>query len=135
MRTYKAFANDGGYDVHDCPDEPPDDYPFAWPILEVLNHWPPDDPKPQLDIHQGLCVFDFQTDYDKVMTYRNAEVPYVVRNDPEVARSVELPRIHGASHEQRATPYGIFTQQSLYVLGQTQSQSQEKEAQKWKAFT
>jgi hypothetical protein len=88
-RTYKAFENDGGYDVYHCPEEPPDGYPFAWPILDVLDHWPPDDPTPHLDVHQGLCVFDFQTDYDKVMTYRNAEVPYVVRNDPEVARSVE----------------------------------------------
>ena len=88
-RTYKAIANPGGYDVYHCPEDPPEGYPYAWGILDVLNHWQPDDPTPQFDVHQGLCVFDFQTDAQKVMNYRSAELPFVVRNDPEVARSVE----------------------------------------------
>lgn len=89
QRIYQAIENDAGYDVKECPDHPPEGYPYAWGILDVLNHWMPDDPTPHLDVHQGLCIFDFQTDVDKIMTYRNAEVPFVVRNDPEVARSVE----------------------------------------------
>ena len=89
QKTYKAIPNDGGYDVYNCPETPPKGYPYAWKILDVLNHWPPDDPTPRPDVYQGLCVFDFRTDVEKAMQYRNAELPFVVRNDPEVARSVE----------------------------------------------
>jgi hypothetical protein len=77
------------YNVLDCPDIPPAGYPFAWNLLEILDHWPVDDTTPRPTIHQGLCVFDYQTDYDKAMTYRNAELPFVVANDPAVAKTAE----------------------------------------------
>ena len=77
------------YDVHNCPHDPPDGYPYAWNIIDVLTHWPPDDPTPRLDVHQGWCVFDYQTEYDKAMNYRDHELPFVVRGDPEVAATVE----------------------------------------------
>ena len=90
-RTYesKYNANDIGYDVFNCPDYPPPDYPYHYPIMDVLNHWNPDDPKPRQQIHQGICVFQYSKDYEKAMTYREAEVPFVIRDDPEVLKSVE----------------------------------------------
>lgn len=77
------------YNVLDCPDTPPPGYPFSWNTLEILDHWPVDDTTPRPTIHQGLCVFDFRTDYEKAMTYRMAEVPFVVENDPSVAKTTE----------------------------------------------
>jgi len=94
-RTYKVIPIPSEnevlfYDIYNCPNEPPHGYPYAWPILDVLNNWPPDDPTPQLNgIHQGLCVFDYKDDYDKALTYRTMELPFIVRGDPEVAASVE----------------------------------------------
>jgi hypothetical protein len=77
------------YDIYSCPDQPPAGYPFEWNMLDILTNWKPDDPAPKPNVHQGLCVFDFQKDYDKAMNYRHAELPFIVVNDPEVARSVE----------------------------------------------
>jgi hypothetical protein len=48
------------YDIYNCPDTPPAGYPFDWKLLEILNHWPSD-----------------------------AEVPFIVKGDPEVAKAVE----------------------------------------------
>mmetsp|Transcript_12883 Transcript_12883/g.19967 ORF Transcript_12883/g.19967 Transcript_12883/m.19967 type:complete len:493 (+) Transcript_12883:76-1554(+) len=93
-RTYQPIPipePELSYDVHNCPDEPPPNYPYAWPIMEVLRHWPPDDPTPPAEnkVHQGLCIFDFERDFDKAMTYRTQELPFVVRGDPSVAATVE----------------------------------------------
>lgn len=87
-RTYTAIKNDA-YDIHHCPDTPPEGYPFAWNILEVLEHWPPDDTTPRTEVFQGLCVFDFHRDYEKAMAYRNAELPFVIKGDPSVHQTVE----------------------------------------------
>jgi hypothetical protein len=83
------MAHDMDYDIHNCPFEPPINYPYAWNVKHVLDHWPADDTAPREEIYQGLCVFDFQQDYDKAMNYRKMEVPFVVRNDPAVMRAVE----------------------------------------------
>ena len=78
------------YDIYNCPDEPPIGYPFAWTLKSVLNHWGPDDtnPPPSGKIHQGLCVFDYQKDYDKAIRYRKQELPFVIQNDPQVHNAV-----------------------------------------------
>ena len=75
------------YDIYSCPDEPPHGYPYHWTLLDILKDWPADDPTPRAEIYQGLCVFDFEKDYDKAVRYREAELPFVVRNDPQVART------------------------------------------------
>ena len=77
------------YDIYNCPKEPPEHYPYHWNTLELLNHWPPDDPNVRQDIYQGLCVFDYHDDYVKALTYRTRELPFVVRGDPSVAAAVE----------------------------------------------
>lgn len=77
------------YDVYDCPDTPPTGYPFAWNLVQILVNWPPDDATPRPNLHQGLCVFDYTKDYDKAMNYRQAELPFVVINDPQVHQAVE----------------------------------------------
>ncbi|KAL3810687.1 hypothetical protein ACHAXA_003291 [Cyclostephanos tholiformis] len=80
------------YDVTNCPDVPPPGYPMHFPVLDVLNNWPTDstDPPPEADgIYQALCVFDYRADMHKAENYRDAEVPFVMRDDPSVARSAE----------------------------------------------
>lgn len=77
------------YDIYDCPYEPVEGYPYAWPIMQVLDNWSPDDTSIPDVIYQGLCVFDFQKDFKKAMHYRTLELPFVAQNDPEVARTVE----------------------------------------------
>uniref|UniRef100_A0A7S3PDC1 JmjC domain-containing protein n=2 Tax=Amphora coffeiformis TaxID=265554 RepID=A0A7S3PDC1_9STRA len=85
------------YDIYNCPDTPPAGYPFEWKLVdEVLNHWPVTEiENVPAKVHQGLCVFDYQKDYDKAVTYRKAELPFVVVNDPNVARTAERWAIPG----------------------------------------
>jgi len=87
------------YNVFDCPLVPPDNYPREYPILEVLQNWPVDDTSDleSRTVHQGICVFDFAavledetavtTLKQQIHTYSQAEVPYVVRNDPSVLKT------------------------------------------------
>ena len=89
--TYvQSSQADTPYDINNCPDHPPENYPIQWPVLDVLTNWPTDDTNvPSLGIYQGICHFDYNTEYDKAMNYRKAELPFVMRNDPQVARTTE----------------------------------------------
>lgn len=79
------------YDVYNCPDDPPTNYPYDWNLLKILDHWEPDDPKLPEDyrLFQGLCMFDYNKDYDKALNYRRKELPFVVINDPQVKETVK----------------------------------------------
>ena len=84
------------YNVFDCPLEPPENYPREYPIMDVLSNWPLLDLEDltQRDIYQGLCVFDFhKTSHSflkkQITSYRQAEVPFVVRNDPSALLTTE----------------------------------------------
>ncbi len=93
---HNIMKDDMTYDIHNCPEYPPPNYPFAWNVRDVLENWPPDDTfrvekaeYKHMHIYQGLCYFDYETEYEKAMNYRIAEVPFVVYNDPAVLRTVE----------------------------------------------
>jgi len=73
----------------DCPDNPPKDYPHDYPIMDILDHWPPDDTAPRQKIFQSICVFDYITESFKAENYRKAEVPFVIRDDPAMMRAAE----------------------------------------------
>jgi len=82
------------YDVNNCPDTPPPNYPMEWPILDILNNWNPHNTTfPSLSqrpsIYQGLCRFDHKTEFSKALAYRNAELPFILRDDPQVNEVVE----------------------------------------------
>lgn len=93
------------YDIYNCPDTPPPGYPFEWKLVDdILNHWPVTEIENVPNkVHQGLCVFDYEKDYDKAVTYRKAELPFVVFNDPNVARTVERWSIPGYLSEMLGT--------------------------------
>jgi hypothetical protein len=99
--------NDNNYDIYNCPDYPPPIYPREYKTIDILQHWPPtqslpvggyDDENDESEsesenatimAHLGICVFDYSNDYMKILQYRSKEVPFVVRNDPSVAETVE----------------------------------------------
>lgn len=81
--------HDMPYDIHNCPHDPPSNYPYAWNVKDVLDNWAPDDPTPRERIYQGLCVFDYETEKEKALNYREVELPFVVRGDPAVLRTAE----------------------------------------------
>ncbi|CAB9510474.1 Hypoxia-inducible factor 1-alpha inhibitor [Seminavis robusta] len=88
-KSEAELRKDEVYDIYNCPDDPVPGYPYAWPIMTVLDNWSPDNVEIPDVIYQGLCVFDYAKDFDKAMNYRNKEVPFIMQNDPEVARTVE----------------------------------------------
>lgn len=104
------------YDIYECPDDPPPGYPREYKTIDILRHWPPSQSLPvgvdnnnnlnsaanksieegndtintaPITAHLGLCIFDYSRDYEKAMRYRSKEMPFVVRNDPSVAETVE----------------------------------------------
>jgi hypothetical protein len=84
------------YDVFHCPEMPPlEGYPREYPILDVLRNWNTESTDPPESIYQGICVFDVAKSAPddiqrQIRNYRAAEVPFVVRNDPAVLKSVDL---------------------------------------------
>jgi len=79
------------YDIYKCPHKPPPNYPYTWNVLNVIKNWPTNDTNvpSNIKIHQGLCIFDYRTEIDKAMIYREAELPFILRDDPKVMRTVE----------------------------------------------
>mmetsp|Transcript_11984 Transcript_11984/g.34643 ORF Transcript_11984/g.34643 Transcript_11984/m.34643 type:complete len:469 (-) Transcript_11984:65-1471(-) len=79
------------YNVYDCPETPPPGYPFAWNVIDVLSNWNPDDTKIPDQIHQGLCSFDWSnpSERDVALTYRKAELPFLIRNHEELWKTAE----------------------------------------------
>jgi len=92
LHPFKPMSvTDMKYDPMHCPDDVPVGYPHAFPVKEVLNHWQPDEPSnfpENYEIYQGICVFQWGRDSaEKILNYRSAEVPYVIRGDPDVTET------------------------------------------------
>ena len=89
----KFDASQLGYDVFNCPPTPPIGYPRTWLVPEVLTSWNPNDvttiAPSHRDVYHSLCIFDHETQYDIALTYRNAEKPFIMRNDPSVMKVVD----------------------------------------------
>lgn len=77
------------YDPYDCPKDPPPYYPPQWDAARVMKNWRHNDTEIPESIHQALCVFDYIKDYDKAMRYRDMDVPFVIRNRPEVTETAD----------------------------------------------
>ncbi len=85
------------YDVNNCPEEPPESYPIEWSIVDIIDNWNPNDTflasnpdgEVRRGIYQSICRFNHSTEMDKILNYRKAEVPFLIRDDPDVLRVVE----------------------------------------------
>mmetsp|Transcript_43704 Transcript_43704/g.98807 ORF Transcript_43704/g.98807 Transcript_43704/m.98807 type:complete len:211 (-) Transcript_43704:989-1621(-) len=90
------IGSDAGSSLHEsrsflephCPEVPDKNYPMDWPIMDVVKNWNPDVTEIPPKIHSSLCRFDYVTQLDIARAYRNAEVPFVVRNVPKMASTV-----------------------------------------------
>lgn len=58
-------------------------------MKDVLDHWNPDDTSIPSFHYNSLCYFNYQTEYQKALNYRNAELPFIVYNIPEVEEVVK----------------------------------------------
>jgi len=86
-------------DEPQCPPTPSPDYPQEWNLMDVLHKWNPDDvdtastsnnkENRRRSIYRGICIFDYESEYDKALAYRAAEKPFVIRNDPYVYWTTE----------------------------------------------
>lgn len=89
----KFDASTLGYDIYNCPFNPPPDYPKAWKTTEVLSNWNPNDvttiSPSYREVYHGLCIFDYTTQYNEALNYRNLEKPFVIKNDPRVMTVVD----------------------------------------------
>lgn len=79
------------YNIHRCPPEIPDGYPRQWSVIDVLSHWNPDDMNIPDRIYQGLCEIDWSNAEEREIAekYREAEMPFVVRNHPTTWETAE----------------------------------------------
>ena len=76
------------FEVFDCPYEPKPNYPKAYSIMDIINNWGADEHDIPNMHYDSLCHFNFETEFDKAMNYRNADVPFVVYNNPDIDRTV-----------------------------------------------
>ncbi len=72
-----------------CPDFPEEGYPKTYDMKKVLDNWNADDTTIPPFHYNSLCYFDYKTEFTKALNYRNAELPFVVYNHPEVLETVE----------------------------------------------
>jgi hypothetical protein len=79
------------FEIVECPDLPPIDYPKAYPIMSLLNNWNTDDTKIPSIHYDSICHFNYQNpdELRRANTYRSHEVPFIVYNIPEVDEVVK----------------------------------------------
>ena len=78
------------YDIYNCPRKgPPPNYPHAWNVMDVIENWNPMITTEPERLHQSLCVFDYETDFSVAQLYRDAEVPFLLRNTPVLLQTAE----------------------------------------------
>lgn len=58
-------------------------------MKDILDHWNPDDTSIPEYHYNSLCYFDYQTELHKALNYRNAELPFIIYNIPEVEDVVQ----------------------------------------------
>ena len=87
-QPYQTQSN-MSYDIYQCPPEPPPGYPMEWPIMDVIQNWNPGNSTEPNALFQGLCVFDYDHDVVTATVYRDAEVPFLITNVPDIMRAAE----------------------------------------------
>lgn len=68
-----------------CPDKP--EMPPTHKVVDLLENWNPDDPSIPARHYNTLCRLDYQKDYDKALAYRDAEVPFIAYNIPDLEKT------------------------------------------------
>lgn len=94
FESSKPFANahtSKPFDPASCPLNPEEGYPKEYKMTKIVENWNTDNTEIPSQHHDSLCHFDYQNpeDYKKILTYRDAEVPFVVYNMPQVNEIVK----------------------------------------------
>jgi len=87
--TFANAHNSSRYESIVCPEIPPVNYPHQYPVRQVIENWNPDDTRIPPMHFDSLCHFDYETEYHKAERYREAELPFILYNYPEVDSSTE----------------------------------------------
>jgi hypothetical protein len=78
------------YDIYHCPrDGPPPQYPWTWNVMDVLMNWNASQTTEPERLYQSICVWDYETDLSVARLYRDAEVPFLLRNTPSLLQASE----------------------------------------------
>jgi len=103
-----------------CSEDPV--YPPTVSALDILTNWNPDDATIPPKHYNSLCRFDYQRDYAKALRYRDAEVPFILYNIPEFAKTVEKWNtpgyLEGTLGSERK--YDVLTSKSNHFLHHTE---------------
>lgn len=87
--AFSSDFNSSRFESISCPEIPDPSYPKTYPMKDVLDNWNPDDNTIPPFHYNSICYFNYVTEYQKALNYRQAEVPFVVYNVPEVQEVVE----------------------------------------------
>ena len=70
---------------------PGGDYPSTVPLTDLVGNWAPDDPVPPETVYDTLRHFDWSSPAERALalTYRQAELPFVIDNVPAVQDVVD----------------------------------------------
>ncbi len=91
MHPPETIDTNLGYDIRRCPDSIPKGYPIPWNVIDVLSNWNPDNTTVPPKIYQGICALDWSDPVQRQLAqvYRQAELPFLVQNHPELWRTAE----------------------------------------------
>eukprot|EP01035_Chromulina_nebulosa_P026497 gene26497-34697_t len=93
-QPWAPFANSHSsvpFEVVNCPITPDQNYPIAYPILDLLNNWNTDVTDIPSYHYDSICHFDYnnKTELDAAYAYRKADVPFIMYNIPELDKVVK----------------------------------------------
>lgn len=57
-------------------------------MLDIIENWNPDDVTIPEFHYDSICHFDYQTEFQKAQNYRDAELPFILYNHPQVDKVV-----------------------------------------------
>lgn len=97
----QTSAKHFSFDLFDCPETPPPNYPLHYSLVEMLEEWPADQLQwPTVDattsdhpyLYQSLCIFDWNRPEHRERARRyqvDFDVPFIVQNHPEIMQTTE----------------------------------------------
>lgn len=72
------------FEEPDCSGLPQPGYPKKVAIADIVNNWNPDNTTMPAKMYRSLCRFDYQTQFDLALAYRDLEVPFQLYNVPDL---------------------------------------------------
>ena len=62
---------------------------MAWNLVDVLDNWNTENVQLPKSYYHGLCVLDWRTQQHIAETYRERELPFIVKNHPAIMQTAE----------------------------------------------